>query len=235
MTVAAGANKHIYDADGVVTSFPYTFTIDDTDDIKIFLTNPAGVITEVTANYFIDTDNSAVIYPSVESELDPVPDDWKVTLVRSKPLTQDVDWQNGGNFNAEVLEKALDKVAMIHQQLQEQIDRCVKYPIDRVVEPEEMTNFLSDVYQALNDANVAIDTVAALAASASAAAGVAAAQAQRAVDAVNSLGGNGLRITEAQRDAILTWQDGDVIFNKDLHKYQHYDEEANYWQTFSMA
>jgi hypothetical protein len=155
MTVSSGITKHVYAGSGNTRLWPYTFPIIDATDIKIYLTSPTGEISEVAENYSIDTDDQAVTYPTVESELPMLPVGWEITLLRSVPITQETDYQNQGDFNAEGLEGALDKVTMIVQQQQEQLDRSVKYPVNETPSDDDTNTFLSVVNAAKADAQTA--------------------------------------------------------------------------------
>ncbi len=123
--------KHVYTQGGGTpqTEWPFTFPILTTDgsDIFVYLTNPiTGITTLLTSNYTVDIPNSQIIYPTVTDPLqDPLPADWKLTLLRTENITQLLDLITGGNFNADNLEDALDKIIAICQQINERVNRCI--------------------------------------------------------------------------------------------------------------
>src|SRR5678815_1359473 len=107
-------SKHVYNGDGVTIHWPYTYPINATTDIKVYLTVTAtGVQTLLSSGYTVDTANSWVLYPNTGS---PLAAGTTITLLRTVPLTQDTDWKNQGDFDAEVLESSLDKLTMETQQ-----------------------------------------------------------------------------------------------------------------------
>jgi hypothetical protein len=51
---------------------------------------------------------------------------WDIVLRRVRPLTQETDIRNQGDYYPEGIEDEFDSLVMMAQQLQEQIDRCVQ-------------------------------------------------------------------------------------------------------------
>lgn len=155
-TVSTTNTRHVYNGDGLQINWPYTFTINAATDIKVYTTNPSGVITLLSSNYLVDTTNSRVVYPSTGSGLSPLATGWKITLLRDKPLTQPISLTNQGQFSAKALERGLDNITMMTQQMQGQLDRAVKYPVDTSVSSatdvsaflEDYTNFRGSYYGA---------------------------------------------------------------------------------------
>lgn len=180
MTIASSTNKHVYAGNGVTTEWPFTFSYDDSGDIKLYLTDADGTISEITTNYTLDTANSEVVYPSVASGLPALTASQKITIIRESSQTQEVDLKNQGPFAAEVIEQALDKLTMMVQDQAETLARTVKFPIDETPAATDTEEFLSDV-----QAGVSLAQTSATAASASAAAALVSqnAAAQSAIDA----------------------------------------------------
>lgn len=154
MIASEGPTKHIYSGNGSQRNWTYTFPITDPTDIKVYLTDPVGAETLLTSNYEVETGNSRVVYPTVVSGLDPLPSGWKITLLRQVPKTQLLDLVSQGSFNAENIETAFDKTVMGLQQLQEQLDRSLQYPVSSE-EGSGASEFLADVLQAVSDAQAA--------------------------------------------------------------------------------
>lgn len=145
MTVSTQIVKHVYDGNGVSIYWPYTFQFLESDTIAVYLVSPAGVVTKLASDFTIDTDNSRVIYPSVESGLDILPVDWKIVIARENPLTQELDLYRNSALDVESLEAAYDKAIMLLQELEEAVNRCVKYSIDKNPSESETTGILSDI------------------------------------------------------------------------------------------
>ncbi|CAK0756682.1 hypothetical protein CCP3SC15_210015 [Gammaproteobacteria bacterium] len=238
MTLSTSLCKHVYDGNGNTTEWPFTFKILAASDILVYRTDPFGGLTQLTSNYIVDVNGQKVVFPASGVPADKLPDGWKITLLRKIPMTQEVDLTNQGDLGAEVIEASFDRQMMCIQQLQEQIDRCIKYPVDQVLSDGELSDLLSQCREALSSAQAAVATSAANTAVAEASAVAAAASAAAAVAAVNSVIANALgavRMTEAERDAKTDWTDGDIVSNKTIHKLQQWDAEAGTWQTFAMA
>ena len=76
-------------------------------------------------------------------------DTWTIIVYREYHETQGSDYKDYSSFPAETLEKDLDKVTMILQQHQEQLDRTVKVAITDNQTPQEL---LDEVYGKLDSA-----------------------------------------------------------------------------------
>lgn len=120
MTLETLITSNTYEGDGVTTHFPYTYTILEATDVQVWITDQFGTVTQITSGFTMDTANSQVIYPSSGS---PLPADGStIELRRVLPLTQEVAFTNGGPFSPTIIGKALDRLTMMMQQLQYEID-----------------------------------------------------------------------------------------------------------------
>lgn len=99
--------------------------------------------------------------------VDPKNAGWTIVIYRSYDETQESDYNDFDGFPAETLEQALDKITMILQDLQEQINRSVKVDITGKQTPEEL---LEEVYTKLDSATeIAAEAIKAAAAATAAA------------------------------------------------------------------
>lgn len=136
MTLPSNLNKHTYIGNGLQTAWPFTFPIFSSSDIKVYLTNVSSeVVEEVTSNYTVDIDNSQVTYPVSGTALT---SEYKITLLRVVGITQETSLINQGAFLPKVIEKALDKLTAISQQLDEEMERSVKVAIGSSTAPDEL-------------------------------------------------------------------------------------------------
>jgi len=55
--------------------------------------------------------------------------DWSLEVRRIMPITQEIDWVNNGPFNMELFEYAVDKLTLIAQQVQVQMEGGWVYPL----------------------------------------------------------------------------------------------------------
>ena len=86
--------------------------------------------------------------------VDPKDAGWTIVIYRSYDATQAADYNDFDGLPAETLEQCLDKVTMILQQHQEQLDRTVKVTITDNQTPQELLN---EVYSKLDSATEIAD------------------------------------------------------------------------------
>jgi uncharacterized protein YjbJ (UPF0337 family) len=157
MTVSTTHSKHVYTGNGVTTQWPYTFPIISSSDVKVYLTDLSDVTTEVTTRFSVES--GYVLYPqNLEGQspvISPLASGYKITLLRSIDIDQDIDLKNQGNFNAEVLENAYDKLTMVSQQVNEALSRAVKYPVQESPTADDTETFLTTINAAKADAQTA--------------------------------------------------------------------------------
>ena len=116
MTVGSSLSKAgPFIADGVQKEFPYEFSLLDPTHIAVWV-DGSRILKGFTV-----TQNSVVFTEAPA-------DRSKVTLIRDVPFTQETDIQNNTAFFPEVIEKALDKLTMISQQLEEKSERSLTLP-----------------------------------------------------------------------------------------------------------
>lgn len=127
MTISSETNKVTYTGDGSTTVFPYTFKILDEDHILVQLKNiSSGALTTqtITTHYTVSgvgtSTGGNITFLTAPSSA------YKVVLTRDVPATQETDYEEYDTFPAASHEEALDKLTMIDQQQQEQIDRSIK-------------------------------------------------------------------------------------------------------------
>jgi len=72
--------------------------------------------------------------------------DYSLIIYREYELTQGSDYEDFNSFPADTLEGNLDKLTMVDQQLQEQLDRCVMVDITSDADPDEVARKVERVY-----------------------------------------------------------------------------------------
>ena len=126
------------------TNFSFSFSpivMYKNAEVVVTLTVTAtGVETTLTegtaaANYSVTFDTSFpstgnIIYPATETGA--IASTSTITIKRVITLDQQTDLENQGGYDAETLEEQLDKIVVMIQQQQEEIDRCLKIPISDV-------------------------------------------------------------------------------------------------------
>lgn len=127
MALEITINKTIQTGDGSNKDFDFAFEIPDEDSLSLTKRNSDGSETTISSNYTVtgigNSAGGSVNYPTTGSALT---SSEKIIIKRVVSLTQRLDLRNQGDYSLEDIEDALDRDAMICQQLQEQIDRCLK-------------------------------------------------------------------------------------------------------------
>lgn len=138
MTVSTQNNDNIFDGDGSTDQWSFTFELPSDsvgDDIYVYVIDDEGSITQITTNFTLDLNAQTITYPvtpgvsPLESGVSFLPAGWQLAVLRLEDIVQALNLTTQGAFPSAGLMLGLDKIVMILQQLQEQIDRCIKYPI----------------------------------------------------------------------------------------------------------
>lgn len=152
MTVANTTTKLQYKGNGENRMFGITFPLADGSHLRLFLTTPQGMESEITKNFAFSDTLDSVTYPTLESGLEPLEDGYTLTLLRQTPPTQELDLQSGHALDAEELERGFDKLTCLVQEAQEQMARAICYPVSAEEKPSaecflEQLNELKDTAQ----------------------------------------------------------------------------------------
>ncbi|MFD2235459.1 hypothetical protein [Phaeospirillum tilakii] len=178
MTLATTTSSVSYVGNGVTTTFDFGFEI-PAGALVVTLTE-TDAVTILDASAYSATGLGSSAGGSVTLKAAPTSGQ-TVTLRRVLTPTQSVALVTGAAIYADVLEAALDRAAMVDQQLQEQIDRAVLVPVGSDVDPGAyLTTCTTAAANAAASAGTATAAATGAAASASAAT-TAATAAQQAV------------------------------------------------------
>jgi hypothetical protein len=128
MTLSTTTNRAAFEGTGTTGPFSFTFPFQDDAEITVF-TVLNGVITDLDDSEYTltgegDTDGGSVTTVNV------IPSGTTLIVMRVLELDQTTDLVNNGPFYAETHEDTFDRLAMQIQQLQEQINRCLRMPKD---------------------------------------------------------------------------------------------------------
>lgn len=152
MTVANTTTKLQYKGNGENRTFGITFPLADGSHLRLFLTTPQGMESEITKNFAFSDTLDSVTYPTLESGMEALADGYTLTLLRQTPPTQELDLQSGHALDAEELERGFDKLTCLVQEAQEQMARAICYPVSAEEKPSaecflEQLNELKDTAQ----------------------------------------------------------------------------------------
>lgn len=142
MTRSVLNNKKQHVGNGSATVFAYDFPMVKAAYAVVVLTDTNGIeTTQVQGTHYtitVNADGGNVTFVSAPAS------GYKVTIKKVVPLTQEVDWQDGGAVSQETFEASLDKATDILVQLQEQIDRAPKFKdtsaFNKITFPELVAN-----------------------------------------------------------------------------------------------
>lgn len=121
-----------YPGNGVATSFPFSFKVYAKYDISVVFANSLGVEStlvldsdySVTLNANQDTTPGGTItYPITGS---PMLSTQALAIVGGLDYAQTTALPNGGAYNASIVERALDRIVILTQQLRETVNRGVQ-------------------------------------------------------------------------------------------------------------
>lgn len=146
MSLALSSRRNDYVGNGTTTDFAYEWRILDEDYIRVVVKSPAGEETVLTIDddYTVGStlsqsgDNITLIEDGQEwmdAGDGGLKDDWTISLIGNTPLTQITDIRNQGSYYPSLHEDFFDKIVMIAQEQQNQIDGSVRLP--DTVDPED--------------------------------------------------------------------------------------------------
>lgn len=159
MTVSNTTVKLTYAGNGSNRVFGITFPLLSASHLRVVVTDPDGVETNVTSNFAINTALNALTYPTVASGLDPLATGYTITLVRQTPLTQEIDLHVGHALDAAELESGYDKLTYAVQEIKEEVGRAVKTSVSESA-PETAEAYMDAITAAKEAAETAATSAA---------------------------------------------------------------------------
>lgn len=124
MAIENVSSKVSYNTDGIQTTFSFTFPYQNGSDIQAILLDTDG--DETTFNEGTDYSVSSTdTYSGGDVTFKIAPAQGVLTIRRVLPLSQDSTFRPVSGFPEEVITRSFDKAAMIDQQQQEVLDRCI--------------------------------------------------------------------------------------------------------------
>jgi len=147
MTISSTTTKNSYSGNGSTTTFAYGFYISASTDIQVIVRSSTGTETvkaegSGSTNYSITGVGNAsggnIVFVTAPASGE------TVVLRRNTAKTQATDYVANDPFPAETHESALDKLTIIGQDLQEQVDRSLKLSRTNTMTSTEFTVGSSD-------------------------------------------------------------------------------------------
>jgi len=171
MTLATSTSREQYATNGQTVVWPVPFAFYDAEDLAVILSDADGknpVMLTANADYLVEGGEGGTGALTCPAMGDAHAAGKLLTVTREMTLLQDLDLVNLDGFDAELVERQFDRSRMIDQQLQEQLDRCVKAP---VTDPDALT--FEDIQAERAAAALSADSAATSAATAANASAVA--------------------------------------------------------------
>jgi hypothetical protein len=155
MTLESTLTKQIYEGNGAATVWPVPYQYSRAETIFLTLVDADGHETPVTSNFQVVVSNGAtsVKYPVSGA---PLPAGVKLVVRRVTPKTQIVDLVYGGAFNPNILEHdGFDRLEMQIQEMQEELDRCLKFGIISGADHDTAEEYLRKILEGVAAAKAA--------------------------------------------------------------------------------
>ena len=146
MTITTTTIKNSYSGDGTNDTFAYTFKISADADIEVIIRSSTGLETVKTlTTHYTVTGAGTASGGNVVFTAGNIPTATEtVVLRRSTTQTQTLDLVENDPFTANSVEGAFDKNLSITQELQEQVDRCIKISRTNTMTSTDFTNSATD-------------------------------------------------------------------------------------------
>jgi len=158
MTIATTENKKNYDGDGIVTVFAFPFLFPKDTDLDVYIfdeTLKTNTLQTITTDYTVTGagltaggDVTMIVAPTSLEGL---------VIIRSIDITQGSKYEDFNRFPADTVEANLDRLTMICQQLQEQLDRSIVFDVDVTGFDNELPAPVGDTVIGYNTAGTAFE------------------------------------------------------------------------------
>lgn len=129
--VSTTATKVTYSCNGSTTQFTFSFPIISTSDLTVVMRNTTtgteSTLTETT-DYSVSATNNDYSSGGTVTTVATYASGQTITLLRETPQTQNAVLQDSGVLRVAALEDGVDKLTLLVQQLQEQLDRALIIP-----------------------------------------------------------------------------------------------------------
>lgn len=168
MTLATQTSRAVFSGNGVTTLFPLPFPFLRDADLQVLLRREGVETLLVQGTHYVPSGAGAAAGGSLLLNQPPATGE-SLVVWRAPAIVQEVDYVENSAFPAETHEAALDLLTMICQSLQQQLDRCVRYPMSTPDEEVLDTGSLLETMRATQAAAGAAATQAASAAAQAAA------------------------------------------------------------------
>ncbi len=131
-TISDASSRAEFSCDGSTTTFDFSFPILDTGHLELYhrvdSTGVETLLTEVT-NYSLSATNNDYSSGGTITTVSTYASGITLVARRNTPDSQNATLHDSGVLRLSSIEDALDKLTMLHEEQQEELDRCLKYPV----------------------------------------------------------------------------------------------------------
>lgn len=145
MTVVSQTTRVRYSGTSVpAEEYPVTFTFDYAADLEVIHTDSSGTDTtlELTTHYTVSGGSGSTGTVTVTDSDYRAGTGEALTIRLNLDIEQQTDLVDNAALSASVLETQFDRNVRVSQQLQEQIDRCVKVGVTSETDPDDLVNII---------------------------------------------------------------------------------------------
>ncbi|MFK3702108.1 hypothetical protein ACI2JW_18320 [Serratia ureilytica] len=116
MTVSTEVSREEYTGNGVTTDFDYRFRVFSADELVVTVADTTENIRTLVLNTDYTVTGAGSRNGGKVKLVSALANNWRISIERELPVTQETDVRNQGNFFPEVHEDAWDKLTMLIQQ-----------------------------------------------------------------------------------------------------------------------
>ncbi|WP_198509102.1 tail fiber domain-containing protein [Serratia sp. TKO39] len=116
MTVSTEVSREEYTGNGVTTDFDYRFRVFSADELVVTVADTTENIRTLVMNTDYTVTGAGSRNGGKVKLVSALASNWRISIERELPVTQETDIRNQGNFFPEVHEDAWDKLTMLIQQ-----------------------------------------------------------------------------------------------------------------------
>lgn len=159
MPVQQESSKVILNGDGTQRNFSFNFKIFKAENIKVYTVSSEGIETEKTLGIdYTFSSEDVELGGTVTFGTAPLATE-KVLIIRSIPLEQNANFRPVSGFPEEVITDSFDTSRMIDQDLQEQLDRCVKVDASSSTNPQVLANKVERIYDSIDEIDIVQENI----------------------------------------------------------------------------
>lgn len=138
MTISGTQNKIAYVSNGIASEFAIPFKFFNNEDVDIYVSSFSQVSRKLVEKKDYVLSGAGNEFGGSVRITAPLENGMRITILRTVPLTQEVDFRENEIFPAKTQERALDKLTMIVQQNAEKLSRTLTLDVTSTENPDQV-------------------------------------------------------------------------------------------------